>query len=158
MIRMTEDLKITDSLFVFRNCILEDLMKMDYKYIVRDKGGKLYAYSCKPKKRENEWVFDIVSFYDTYEDISLLSRIFADIKWEDVEPFKIPYTNWKEVPVNTPVVYTGDNGKTLVRHFCRYDEESDRVLIYTDGRTSFTGLGTMEACPERVTIYEQGEK
>ena len=56
MIRMTEDLKMTDSLFVFRNCILEDLMKMDYKYIVRDKGGKLYAYSCKPKKRENEWV------------------------------------------------------------------------------------------------------
>ena len=158
MIRMTEGLKMTDSLFVFRNCILEDLVKMGYKYITRDKEGAFYAYSRKPIRKETEWLFDKVCNADKYKDISLLTRIFTDIKWEDVNPFKIPYTNWKKVPVNTPVVYTDDNGKTLVRHFCRYDEESDRVLIYTDGRTSFTGRGTMEACPERVAIHEQGEK
>ena len=159
MIRMTEGLKMTDSLFVFRNCILEDLMKMGYKYIARDKGGAIYAFSSKPIRRETGWAVDIPPCpVDKLKDISLVSRMFTDVKWEDEKPFKITYTNWKEVPVNTPVVYTGDNWKTLVRHFCRYDEESDRVLIYTDGRTSFTGLGTMEACPERVTIYEKGEK
>ena len=159
MIRMTEGLKMTDSLFVFRNCILEDLMKMDYKYIVRGKDGKLYAYSCKPKKRENEWVFDIVSFYDTYEDISLLSHIFTDIEWENVEPFRIPHTNWKEVPVDTPVVYTSDiTNKDYVRYFCKYNEANDRVVLYTDGRTSLTEQGIFEAYPERVSIYKQGEK
>ena len=153
-----KNISMTDNLYEFRNCILEDLMKMGYKYITRDKEGAIYAYSSKPTRRGNEWSFGSVSVDDKLEDISLVSRIFTDIKWEDEEPFKIPYTNWKEVPVNTPVVYTGDNGKTLVRHFCRYNEESNRVFIYTDGRTSFTGRGTMETYPERVSIYEQGEK
>ena len=155
-----KNISMEDNLFVFRNCILEDLMKMGYKYIARDKEGAIYAYSRKPTRRGNEWFFGSGPFSvdDKLEDISLLSRIFPDIEWENVEPFRIPYTDWKEVPVNTPVVYTGDNGKTLVRHFCRYNEESNRVFIYTNGRTSFTGRGTMATCPERVTIYEQGEK
>ena len=153
-----KNISMEDSLFVFRNCILEDLMKMGYKYIARDKEGAIYAYSSKPTRLEKAWILDMASIDDKLEDISLVSRIFTDIKWENIEPFKIPHTNWKEVPVNTPVVYTGDNGKTLVRHFCRYNEESNRVFIYTDGRTSFTGRGTMETYPERVTIYEQGEK
>ena len=150
-----KNISMTDSLFVFRNCILEDLIKMGYKYIARDKGGAIYAFSSKPIRREKAWILEFASADDKLKDISLVSRMFADIKWEDEKPFEIPYTNWKEVPANTPVAYTGDNGKTLVRHFCRYDEESDRVLIYTDGRTSFTEQGTMETYPERVTICEQ---
>lgn len=151
-------ISMTDDLFTFRNYILEDLMKMGYKYITRDKDGAIVAYSDKPTKREKVWILNIDSDDDAYKDISLLTHIFTDIKWEDEKPFEIPYVNWKKVPVNTPVLYTGDNGKTLVRHFCRYNEESNRVFIYTDGRTSFTEHGIVETCPERVTIYEQGEK
>ena len=161
MINMTEDLKMTDNLYEFRKFVFKDLMKMGYKYIARDKDGTLFAYSHKPIKQERVWDFDIAFGDDNkLKDISLVSRIFPDIEWENVEPFRIPYTNWKKVPVDTPVVYTSGsgNGKNYVLHFCRYDEEKDRVILFTDGRTSFTEQGIMETYPERVSIYEQGEK
>ena len=151
-------IRMTDDLFVFRNCILEDLVDRGYKYIARDKEGAIYAFSRQPIKLGWAWSFDMASNDDKMEDISIVSGLFYNVKWEDEKPFKIPYTNWEEVHVNTPVVYTGDNGKSFVRHFCKYDEDNNRVFIYTDGRTSFTGRGTMEARPERVSIYEQGEK
>ena len=155
-----------DNLFVFRNCILEDLMKMGYKYIARDKEGAIYAYSRKPTRRGNEWFFGSGPFSvdDKLEDISLVSRIFPDIEWENVEPFRIPYTNWKEVHVDTPVVYTNGDGMKYIRHFYKYDEENDRVVLYAGGRTSFTEKGIIETYPEKVSIYggeeelyEQGE-
>ena len=160
MIRMTEGLKMTDNLYEFRKLVLKDLIKEGYKYIARDKEGAIYAFSRKPNRQENGWLFDRVDIADKLEDISLVSRIFPDIEWENVEPFRIPYTNWKKVPVDTPVVYTSGsgNGKNYVLHFCRYDEEKDRVILFTDGRTSFTEQGLMETYPERVSIYEQGEK
>lgn len=151
-------IKMTDNLYEFRKFVFKDLMKMGYKFIARDKGGAIFAYSCRPIRRENAWILDTGSEDSTYQNISLISYIFTDIEWTDVEPFKIPYTNWKEVPVDTPVVYTSTTGKNYVWYFCKYDEENDRVVLYTDGRTSLTEQGTVEAYPERVTIYEQGEK
>ena len=156
---MTEGLKMTDNLHELRKFVLKDLMKMGYKYIARDKSGTIYAFSSKPIRRETAWVVDIPPYpVDKLKDISLLSCIFTDIEWEKVEPFRIPSTNWKEVPVDTPVVYTSATGKNYALHFCKYDKENDRVVLYTDGRTSFTEQGVMETYPERVTIYEQGEK
>ena len=156
---MTEDLKMPNNLYEFRKLVFKDLMKMGYKYIARDKDGTIYAFSHKPTKQGRAWSFDR-AFDDgnKLKDISLVSCIFTDIEWTDVEPFRIPYTNWKEVPVDTPVVYTSATGKNYVWYFCKYDEENDRVVLYTDGRTSLTEHGTVEAYPERVTIYEQGEK
>ena len=160
MIRMTEGLKMTDNLYELRKFVLKDLIKEGYKYIARDKEGAIYAYSRKPTRIGKEWLFDRVAYDDIYQNISLVSRIFPDIEWENVEPFRIPYTDWKEVPVDTPVVYTRGigNGKNYVLHFCQYDEEKDRVILFADGRTSFTEQGIMEVYPENVTIYEQGEK
>ena len=140
MIRMTDNLKMTDSLYELRKLVLRDLMKMGYKYIARDKEGALFAYSRKPIKLENErWILgrSSVPVHDKLEDISLVSRIFHNIEWENIEPFKIIYTNWKEVPVNTPVVITSVSGRNYVLHFCKYDEKNDRVVLYKDGRTSF---------------------
>ena len=152
-------IKMTDNLYEFRKLVLRDLNKEGYKYIARDKDGTIYAFSSKPIRRETVWVVDIPPHaVDKLKDISLVSRMFTDIKWEDKKPFRIPYVNWDDVPVDTPVVYTNNNGKSVVRHFCKYDEKNDRVLMYMNGRTSFTGQETMEAYPERVTIYEQGEK
>ena len=158
MIRMTEGLKMTDYLYEFRKFVLKDLMKEGYKYIARDKEGAIYAYSRKPTRLGKEWLFDRVAYDDIYQNISLVSRMFTDVKWEDVEPFRIPCINWKEVPVDTPVVYTNLIGIKLVRYFCKYDDENDRVVLYTDGRTSLTEQGIMEVYPETVSIYKQGEK
>ena len=151
-------IKMTDNLYEFRKLVLKDLIKEGYKYIARDKNGELFAYANKPIKQEKAWVYD--GAYETYayQKISIVSHIFTDIKWEDGKPFEIPYTNWKEVPLDTPVIYTGISGKNYVLHFCKYDEKNNRVVLYAGGRTSFTENGIIETYPERVTIYEQGEK
>ena len=160
MIKMAEGLKMTDNLYEFRKVLLGGLIKEGYKYIARDKDGTIYAFSHKPtRQEEEEWNYD-KGFNDgnKLKDISLLSHIFTDIEWKNVEPFRIPHTNWKEVPVDTPVVYTSDiTDKDYVRYFCKYNEENDRVVLYTDGRTSLTEQGIFEAYPERVSIYKQGE-
>ena len=155
---MTEGLKMTDNLHELRKFVLKDLIKEGYKYIARDKDGAIFAYSRKPNRQDEAWYFDEALNDDMYQNISLVSRIFPDIEWEKVEPFRIPYTNWKEVPVDTPVVYTSATGKNYAMYFCKYDKENDRVVLYTDGRTSFTEQGVMETYPERVSIYKQGEK
>ena len=149
---------MTDNLHEFRKFVLRDLIKMGYKYIARNKDGAIFAYSIKPTKRRKAWILAFASVDDIYQNISLVSCIFTDIEWTNVEPFRIPYTNWKEVPVDTPVVYTSATGKNYAMHFCKYDKENDRVVLYTDGRTSFTEQGVMETYPERVSIYKQGEK
>ena len=157
---MTEGLKMTDNLYEFRKFVLKDLIKEGYKYIARDKDGTIFAYSHKPIKQYRAWRFEI-DIYDNgnkLKDMSLVSRIFTDIEWEDVAPFRIPYTDWEEVTVDTPVVYTNDSGKNYVRYFCKYDDKNDRVVLYANGRTSLTEQGIFEAYPERVTIYKQGEK
>ena len=149
-------IKMTDNLHEFRKFVLKDFIKEGYKYIARDKDGAIFAYSSKPTKLERAWF--IIPVDGTGQNISFLSHIFTDIKWEDEKPFRIPCIKWKEVPVDTPVVYTSASGKNYVWYFCKYDEENNRVVLYTDGRTSLTEHGTLEAYPERVTIYKQGEK
>ena len=156
---MTEGLKMTDNLYEFRKVILRDLMKMGYKFIAKDKDGTIYAFSHRPIKQERVWSFNR-AFDDgnKLKDISLVSCIFTDIEWTNVEPFRIPYTNWKEVPVDTPVIYTNGDGKNYIRHFYKYDEENDRVFLYAEGRTSFTAKGIIETCPEKVIIYGEEEE
>ena len=151
---MTDNLKMTDNLYEFRNYILEDLIERGYKYIARDEDGTIYAFSRKPIKQGKVWSFDI-AFDDgnKLKDISLVSCIFTDIEWENVKPFRIQYTDWKKVPVDTQLVYTNGDGKNYIRHFCKYDEENDRVVLYADGRTSFTEKGIIETRPEKVSIY-----
>ena len=151
-------IRMTDNLYEFRKFVLKNLIKEGYKYIARDKEGALFAYSSKPIRRDGVGLFDIAPNTNDYKSISLVSCIFTDIEWENIEPFRIPYTNWKEVTVDTPVVYTNVNGEKYVRYFCKYDEANDRVVLYAYGRTSLTEQGIVETYPERVTIYKQGEK
>ena len=151
-------INMTDNLYEFRKFLFKNLVKEGLKYIARDKDGTIFAYSCRPIRRENAWILDTASEDGTYQNISLVSCIFTDIEWDDVEPFKIPYTNWKEVHVDTPVVYTNGDGKNYIRHFYKYDEENDRVVLYAGGRTSFTEKGIIETCPEKVSIYGEEEE
>lgn len=153
-----KNISMTDNLYEFRKFILKDLVEMGYKYIARYKEGAIYAYSHKPARIGTAWILERDSNDDKLKDISLVSALFTDIEWKNEEPFRIPYTNWKEVPVDAPVVYIGESGKNYVRYFCKYDDKSDRVVLYANGRTSLTEHGIFETYPERVSIYEQGEK
>ena len=90
--KQADNLKMEDNLYEFRKCIFIKLIKSGYKYIARDKEGTIYAFSFKPTKHGSVWYFNITSEDGgKIEDISLVSCIFNDIEWEDVEPFKIPY-------------------------------------------------------------------
>ena len=84
-------IKMTDSLYEARKFVLSGLIKEGYKYIARDKDGEFYAYSNKPTKLEKSWLFIKHSNTNYLKNISLVSFILADIKWEDKEPFEIPY-------------------------------------------------------------------
>ena len=111
MVRMTDNLKMTDNLYKLRKFVLRDLIKEGYKYIARNKDGELYTYSNKPVKLERSWLFIKPSDANYHKNISLVSCIFTDIKWECVEPFRIPCADWDSVPVNTKVIVTGDKSK-----------------------------------------------
>ena len=80
-----------DNLYELRKFVFEDFMKMGYKYIARDKNGAIFAYSSKPTKLEKAWF--IIPVDGTWQNISLVSRMFTDVKWEDEKPFEIPYVD-----------------------------------------------------------------
>ena len=104
-------IKMTDNLHEFRKFVVKDLIKEGYKYIARDKDGAIFAFSFQPTKQGSVWYFNITSEDGgKIEDISLVSCIFNDIKWEDVEPFEIQYANLDDVPVDTKVIVTGVDG------------------------------------------------
>ena len=144
-------IKMTDNLYESRKFVLSDIVKMGYKYIVRDKNGMLYAYSCKPKKREREWVFNIVSVDATYEDISLVSALFTDIKWEDEEPFRIPCVNWDNVPVDAKVIATGVDDSEWKCHFYKKINDNS-ILVFRDGKTSWTTNDVVEVDINNVRL------
>ena len=128
-------MKQADNLYEFRNYIIKDLIKEGYKYIAMDKDGAIHAYSRKPIKLEKAWFYIPVG--GIRKDISLVSRMFTDIKWEDEEPFRIPCVNWDSVPVDTKVIVTGIDGSEWKCHFCKkYD--CSTVSVFLDGKTSWT--------------------
>lgn len=137
MIKMTDSLKMTDNLYKVRKLVLRDLIKEGYKYIARDKDGEFYAYSNKLVKLEKAWIFDKPSDTNSHKNISLVSFIFPDIKWEDEKPFRIPNTNWGNVSVDTKVIVTGVDGSEWKCHF--YKKVNDNsILVFRDGKTSWT--------------------
>ena len=86
-----KNISMTDDLFEFRNYILGDLIEKGYKYIARDKDGAIYAYSSKPTKYNRTWYFEIDTDDDKVEDVSVVSALFYNIKWEDKAPTRITH-------------------------------------------------------------------
>ena len=126
---------MTDNLYEFRNYILEYLSERGYKYIARDSTGELFAYSRKPVKKGCD--FDIDTDGGAAEIISIVSRIFTDIEWEDENPFEIKYTNWDSVPIDTKVIVTGVDGSEWNCHFCKKLNDN-AILVFRYGKTSWT--------------------
>ena len=85
------EINTEDNLFYFRNYIIKDLVDRGYKYIARDKDGTIYAFSRQPIKRGEVWDFDMASNDDKMEDISIVSGLFYNVKWQDRVPSRITY-------------------------------------------------------------------
>ena len=143
------EIKMTDNLYELREDIFEDFMKDGYRYIARDKDGAIFAYSDEPIKREKVWL--LTSTNGTWQDISLMSRLFADVKWKDEEPFRIPYINLDNAPVDTKVIVTGVDGSEWHCHF--YKKLNDNsILVFRDGKTSWTTSDVVEVDVDNVTL------
>lgn len=139
-----------DNLYEVRKWLFEDFEKDGYKYIARDKDGTLFAYSDKPIKQEKDWILISIDGRP-WQDISLMSRVFTDIKWEDEKPFEIPCVNWDDVPVDTKVIVTGVDGSEWHCHFCKkYDCRT--VSVFHDGKTSWTATKTQDIDIRRVRL------
>ena len=138
-----------DSLYELRKSIFEDFMKDGYKYIARDKDGAIFAYSDEPIKREKVWI--LTSTDGTWQDISLMSRLFADVKWKDEEPFRIPYINLDNAPVDTKVIVAGVDGSEWKCHFCKKVNDN-AILVFIDGKTSWTTDDVVEVDIDNVRL------
>ena len=138
-----------DSLYELRKSIFEDFMKDGHKYIARDKDGAIFAYSDEPIKREKVWI--LTSTDGTWQDISLMSRLFADVKWKDEEPFRIPYINLDNAPVDTKVIVAGVDGSEWKCHFCKKLNDN-AILVFRDGKTSWTTDDVVEVDIENVRL------
>ncbi len=144
-----DNLKMADKLYEARKITFEDFEKDGYKYIARDKDGAIFAYSSKPIKLERAWF--IIPVDGTWQNISFLSPIFTDIEWEDEKPFKIPYTNWDDVPVDTKVIVTGIDGSEWKCHFYK-KVSNNSILVYRDGKTSWTANDVVEVDINNVRL------
>ncbi len=143
-------IEMTDNLYELRKFMFEEFIKMGYKYIARDKDGAIFAYSSKPTKKNKVWILDSAPVNDTYQNISLISRMFTDVKWGDKKPFEIPCVNWDDVPVDTKVIVTGVHDSKWKCHFC--EKLNDKILVFRDGKTSWTTNDVVEVDIDNVRL------
>ena len=62
--------------------IMRSLPK-EFKWITRDKNGRIYLYTKKPTKLDKEWIISCC------RDFTIFNHVFNSIQWEDEEPLFI---------------------------------------------------------------------
>lgn len=70
------------------------------------------------------------------EDANCFQKAF---KWAD-EEYKESEVDWSKVPVDTPVLVSNDKKSWYNRYFAGIDD-AGRLLIFPDGRTSWSNKG-----------------
>lgn len=70
------------------------------------------------------------------EDVNCSQKAF---KWAD-EEYKESEVNWSKVPVDTPVLVSNNKKFWYNRYFAGIDD-ADRLLIFPDGKTSWSNKG-----------------
>ena len=70
------------------------------------------------------------------EDANCSQKAF---KWAD-EEYKEPEIDWSKVPIDTPVLVSNNKKSWYNRYFAGIDD-TDRLLIFPDGRTSWSSKG-----------------
>lgn len=65
--------------------ILEYLLeKRQYRFVVRERNGIIYAYKSKPKKEADSW-----GSLSLNNELGLFNNLFQFVKWEDSAPTAI---------------------------------------------------------------------
>lgn len=73
-----EPVKLTE----LEHGILEYLLeKRQYRFVVRERNGIIYAYKSKPKKEADSW-----ESLSLNNELGLFNNLFQFIQWEDSEP------------------------------------------------------------------------
>lgn len=76
-----EPVKLTE----LEHGILEYLLeKRQYRFVVRERNGIIYAYKSKPKKEADSW-----ESLSLNNELGLFNNLFQFIQWEDSEPTSI---------------------------------------------------------------------
>lgn len=76
-----EPVKLTE----LEHGILEYLLeKRQYRFVVRERNGIIYAYKSKPKKEADSW-----ESLSLNNELGLFNNLFQFVKWEDSEPTSI---------------------------------------------------------------------
>ena len=58
-----------------------------WKWLARDKDGKLFLFTDKPKKDNNSW--QLVNFKTSYTSLNIFEFLFQSVQWTDDEPVEI---------------------------------------------------------------------
>lgn len=76
-----EPVKLTE----LEHGILEYLLeKRQYRFVVRERNGIIYAYKSKPKKEADSW-----GSLSLNNELGLFNNLFRFVQWEDSEPTSI---------------------------------------------------------------------
>lgn len=76
-----ESVKLTE----LEHGILEHLIeKRQYRFVVRERNGIIYAYKSKPKKEADSW-----GSLSLNNELGLFNNLFQFVKWEDSKPTSI---------------------------------------------------------------------
>lgn len=76
-----EPVKLTE----LEHGILEYLLeKRQYRFVVRERNGIIYAYKSKPKKEADSW-----ESLSLNNELGLFNNLFQFVKWEDSAPTAI---------------------------------------------------------------------
>lgn len=57
-----------------------------FKYIAKDENGELFVFEKKPIKKDSYWDCEVLN---NCINLSIFTKLFKSIKWEDEEPWKI---------------------------------------------------------------------
>lgn len=91
-----EPVKLTE----LEHGILEYLLeKRQYRFVVRERNGIIYAYKSKPKKEADSW-----ESLSLNNELGLFNNLFQFVKWEDSTP-----TSIQEVLDNCEVINDDSN-------------------------------------------------
>lgn len=121
--------------------VLEAFYKEGFRYMARYKNGDLWLYKRKPWKDGVLWQVEYCDGAPSHGNFPC----FADISWDDEEPFDIGkflgIVDWTKVPKDTKVL-VWDNPRDIKkkRYFSSYEPGATfPFMVYCEGTTSWTG-------------------
>lgn len=77
------------------------------------------------------------------------------IDWLNAE-YQEPPVDWSKVPIDTPVLAQGPDGKWRRRYLAGYNEETERPFVFESGKTSWSTDGYTRT-PKAIKLAECNE-